>query len=390
MELLTSRNAKATFRILFVTTHYPPNNTGAAVVMKNLIDGLNKDIVGGIATQANSLKDTHEFNNGINIYKIFNNLHLFPKRTWDFATKLLFKIELKKLCKIIERENISDIVGVYPDLIFLEIARQASSRTNTKFYPYLHDTIVEGLSHKRLKKMAKRVQSKVFENNSIIFVMSKGMQDLYQQKYGLKTVPLLHSFSKNESHKTTKTTHISNSIFWGGSIYSINKNAVKRIHKACIRSDMTLSLSAANKMEHISALGFPKDNIEILPFLSRSDYCTMLEGQSALLLAIDWPDESPVHVDELSTIFPTKTIEYLISGRPIIVHCPETYFLANFFREFDCGLLIHERNSENILNKLLDFLDNKELISQKVNNAIKASKQFHITNVVKVFNREIC
>ena len=36
--------------------------------------------------------------------------------------------------------------------------------------------------------------------------------------------------------------------------------------------------------------------------------------------------------DEFRTIFPTKTIEYLISGRPMLAHAPADAFLTQFLQ----------------------------------------------------------
>ena len=57
--------------ILFVTTFYPPNNTGASVVMNNLIKELDHETVYGVVTCANSYRDKDEIiNNKIDIFFI--------------------------------------------------------------------------------------------------------------------------------------------------------------------------------------------------------------------------------------------------------------------------------------------------------------------------------
>ncbi|MDA9325356.1 glycosyltransferase [Flavobacteriales bacterium] len=371
--------------ILFVTTFYPPNNTGASVVMSNLIKELDQDTVYGVATWANSYKDKDETINGKIVHKLFNFQYLFNPRLWFFVRRFTFNTEKKKVIKLIKKEKITVVVGVYPDLDFLEIARSASEVCGVKFYAYLHDTLAEGLSHKRYKNMAKIVQQKVFDTSHKIFVMSEGMKDLYKEKYNVETIPLLHSFSEEEEEKEFNNNNIEKSIFWGGAIYAINKETVKRIHLACADLNYTLTLSAANTYEKLTTLGFENKNIKILPFLSRKDYITILGNQKALLLSIDWPDESTVHKDELGTIFPTKTIEYLISGRPILVHCPEEYFLAKFFKKHKCGIVLTDRNPQVIKEQIEAVFSDEKKLQEMIKNAYKASKQFHISNVKSIF-----
>ena len=110
--------------------------------------------------------------------------------------------------------------------------------------------------------MAKIVQQKIFDTSHKIFVMSEGMKDLYKEKYNVETIPLLHSFSEEVDEKEFNNNNIEKSIFWGGAIYAINKETVKRIHLACTDLDYTLTLSAANTYEKLTNLGFENNNIK--------------------------------------------------------------------------------------------------------------------------------
>jgi glycosyltransferase involved in cell wall biosynthesis len=375
--------------ILFVTTFYPPNNTGASVVMSNLIKELDQDTVYGVVTWANSYKDKDETIHGKIVHKLFNFQYLFNPRLWFFVRRFTFNTEKRKVIKIIKKEKITHVVGVYPDLDFLEVARSTSEVCGVKFYAYLHDTLAEGLSHKRYKNIAKVVQQNIFDTSHKIFVMSEGMKDLYKNKYNVDTIPLLHSFSEDLEEKELNNYAIEKSIFWGGAVYAINKETVMRVHTACKDLDYTLTLSAANTLEKLNNLGFENKNIKILPFLSREDYITTVGNQKALLLSIDWPDESAVHKDELATIFPTKTIEYLISGRPILVHCPEEYFLAKFFKDHKCGIVLTDRDPQKIKEKIEAVFNDEKKLKEMVSNAYKASKQFHISSVKSIFEKNL-
>lgn len=44
--------------------------------------------------------------------------------------------------------------------------------------------------------------------------------------------------------------------------------------------------------------------------------------------------------EEYRTIFPTKTIEYLIYGRHILGHSPPDCFLTRFLQKTQCGLIV--------------------------------------------------
>lgn len=376
-------------KILFVTAHFGNNKTGSAIVMNNLVSELDESIIGGVVTYANSSKDEKSiYENRIMVYKAFHRQFYFPSRLRFLMRPLLINLELKKLIKQIKNESITHVIGVYPDLEFLEFSRRLSIKMGIEFYPYLHDTIKEGRSHKIDKKWAHKIQRKVFKTSKKIFVISEGMKNLYSEKYNLDTIPLVHSFYE-DIKKNSFLPVENNSFFVGGSIYGINKETVRRICQLSKDLGFGFVVSAANTADRLESFDFNLREIKILPFLTRNDYIQTVSQQKFLLLSIDWPDESEVHEDELKTIFPTKTIEYLISGRPIVVHCPDHYFLARFFKKHNCGIVVSSRNMNLMKKQIIEALNDVALLREKVMNAFKVSQEFHITKVKDIFQSEL-
>jgi len=375
-------------KILFFSSYYPPNISGSSTIIYNLVNSLDPKNIFGVVTCAMSLNDKNHSENGINIYKIFNYQYLINSRMTFFSRRLLFSHEKNKIINIIKNQNITHIIGVYPDLDFIQLAMTVAKECKIKFYPYLHDTIVEALNHKIYKPLAKKVQKQIFLNSAKIFVMSDGIKQLYKKKYNIDSIPLLHTYSEEIKQHINKKD-ITNSFFWGGSIYTLNTNSVKRIYQICNEINYTLLLSAATSYQNMRNLGFKMDNIKILPFLERKNFLKKIQNQKALILSIDWPDETSIHKDELSTVFPTKTIEYLLSGRPIIVHCHEDYFLSKFFKKNNCGLVINTRDINLIKNQVIKFLEDKIEQNKMILNALKVVKQFHISKAKSVLNKQL-
>ena len=185
-------------KILFITTHYPPNNTGASTVMHNLISNLDQKTVAGVVTHANNFNNIDEKMDDINIHYIFHEINCVHPSLKYYLRQLFFKRAIKKVQRIIEKYHPTHLVCVYPDLDFIDLGIELSKiNPNIKFIPYLHDTIAEGLSYKRHFKRAKKIQDYLIKNNKNILVMSDGMKDLFKKKYSILTTPILHSFSEN-------------------------------------------------------------------------------------------------------------------------------------------------------------------------------------------------
>ena len=83
-----------------------------------------------------SLNDKNHSENGINIYKIFNYQYLINSRMTFFSRRLLFSHEKNKIINIVKNQNITHIIGVYPDLDFIQLAMTVAEECKIKFYPY--------------------------------------------------------------------------------------------------------------------------------------------------------------------------------------------------------------------------------------------------------------
>jgi hypothetical protein len=92
---------------------------------------------------------------------------------------------------------------------------------------------------------------------------------------------------------------------------------------------------------------------------------------------------------EYRTIFPTKTIPYLISGRPILAHSPKNSFLTEWLRRHDCAELV-ENPDEAALHAAIERLSkDANRREQLVKNALAAAKLFHAPRVVAALKRTI-
>jgi glycosyltransferase involved in cell wall biosynthesis len=84
---------------------------------------------------------------------------------------------------------------------------------------------------------------------------------------------------------------------------------------------------------------------------------------------------------EYQTIFPTKTIEYLICGRPILAHTPPNCFLTRFLQQWDCALIVEEPTVDAVVAAIARLRSDKALRDRLVGNALKAAEQFQAEHV---------
>ena len=368
-------------KVFYVTTAFPPVPAGSSIINRNLLSRFNPASFDVFSTKADIAAKVESFD--INVHRIFKSYY-FSSRLNQVLSKMQVPSATKKLIKFADKEKPAVIVGVFPDYFFLKVARDAAKALDIPFIAYLHDTISESSAGSKISREASLLQEQVFDEASALLVMSEGMRELYKSKYGIDSTALEHTYLEEIPAEIPGGDH-NKEAFWGGDVYAINKNSVKRVAEALRSDGLKLFIASGHDKAYFEAIGLNPDNIDTGFFSKRDEYLETLKKYGILVLALDWPDESHIHRDELATIFPTKTPEYLASGVPILVHCPEDYFLAKFFEKNECGTVVSEKSGPLLKEKINFLLSGDEKIQSQRRNSLKTAKLFDVGRIENKF-----
>lgn len=374
--------------VLVVTIGYPPNPSGTAVLIHNLLswfDPASYTIVTGRSSGNTASVVEHP---EATVVRTFFSVRR-PHRLDGPCRDLQLPWVTARLTRLARKLRPRVIVGVYPDFHLMAATQKAARATRTPWVAYLHDTIAEGLSGTRLESRAIGLHERVLGEASSFLVMSRGMEDLYQRKYQLATRPIVHPYAEPVPTELPERP-ATRRAFWGGEVYQINTQSLGRVCRALEQVDCPIMVTGVNTARTLVQLGTNARNITREFFPLRADYLAALSQQALMVLALDWPDESPVHEDELATIFPTKTPEYLASGRPVLLHCPDHYFLNRYFREKGCGLVVSERSEDALRAACRELLEGtSERVTAMRRAALAAARDFDAARVADDFKAEI-
>jgi len=254
----------------------------------------------------------------------------------------------------LRKQGFKSLVAVHPSMDSLIVGLGLSRMLRIPFYPYLHDTIVEAQEKTRMAPIARWVQKRVFSGARKILVVSEGMKAYYFRTYGVNAVVIPHIYSDEIAVRPSETSE--RTLFWSGGIYGLNDHAVLRVVRAATRLGVVTRITAPGGAALARVEKWKREGLLVEPvyYPKRSDYLAALRRQGAHVLALNAPTESEFGAGELATIFPTKTPDYLASGRPILVYCPEDYELARYFKKYDCGIVVsREEEIEEAIRQVL-------------------------------------
>jgi glycosyltransferase involved in cell wall biosynthesis len=211
--------------------------------------------------------------------------------------------------------------------------------------------------------------------------MSEGMVEYYRQAYpGLSVSALLHTFTEPLPAFVPPPEPAPRlRLAFSGCITDSCLDALSRIIMA-VRDlewvDFTFHTpTSPSVFRGLSPL--PR-HWQFTP-LSRERLLAALRQADVLILPHGFEGSfAPI---EYETIFPTKTIEYLISGRPILAHSPPNCFLTRFLKEHACALLVEEKSVPALKEALLRLRGDGQLRSQLVRAGLKTAEMFQAGRV---------
>lgn len=368
------KRIQAAGHVIFITQVNPYTPVGGVtVVMRNLLSGYDKTsyTIGylgrfnfRVTVKGNEQRDT---------FRLIPNFHPVQllSQIWP---ELKMRFAVRRGVNLVKRKKATSLVGLYPTLASIEVAERVASLTGIPFYPYLHDTIKEGLSSSVFAERAAEVQDRVFKSAKTIITMSEGMTDFYKSYYGIDSIPLEHSYPELISEEPNFERNKNG--FWGGEVYSINNKCFERVQNALNELQTQFTVTSLSKLTIKES-----PNVFQTFYPSRKEYIEAVSEHGILVLSVNWPDECEINEDELSTIFPTKTVEYLAMGGPILVHCPEHYFLSKFFKKYKCGIVVVSRDASTLKNAIQKLQSKDEEVQQMQRNALKAMEVFSLDRI---------
>lgn len=292
-----------------------------------------------------------------------------------------FPVLVWRLDRLAREMGAESVVAVFPDEYYMLAAYLVARRRGLPFLPWFHNTFLENRSGLR-RRLANRLQPRFFSAADRVLVISDGMAEALDEIYPeTQFVPLVHGFDLPPSLpepadfsmrplRLVFTGHLNASCF----------DATARLARVLVdRDDVELHTYSSTSESIFARAGLRGDNVihhGIVP-LDR----LMREIAASHVNILPHGLEGARSDVEFRTIFPTRTIPLLYSGRPILAHSPPDSFLTRFLRERDCALIVDQPDEARIERALERIAHDESCRDRLVRNAWDASRLFDVRRV---------
>jgi hypothetical protein len=371
-------------KVLVVSASVYPDRGAAAIVMEKLASQFSRDemvLVGELGMFEKPENGRGPTSPQCSYIRSRFSLMGRGARFFEPLRRQLLPAIVRRICDVAQRERCNYLLGVYPDELYCHAACQASIELDLPFSSYFHNTYMDNAAID--PRRATEIQAQIFERSEYVFVMSEGMKRFYDEKYGLgKFVPLVHTFEEyppleqegSEFAQSGKTR-----LVLYGNFNESNMDATRRLIHA-VKNDGRYELNLYTSVPRLLLRQRGMDVSAVvyhgsLGHLAFADLFAELRQYDIVVLTHGF---TGAYGDvEYQTIFPTRTIPMLLSGRPILVHSPPGAYLTEFFRENNCAVVVDEPSPAAILSGLKRIELDATLRNNLVTRAMSAAEPFY-------------
>ena len=290
----------------------------------------------------------------------------------------------------VRRYRCGAILAMFPDDCSLLTGYLLHRITGLPLMAYFCDLYMENRRGRGWEaRLARWLQPRVFRDARRLLAVNRGMTEFYLQRYGIEAVTLPTCINQTIPEFTTPPALGSPiRIAYSGNVNETRIDPLRALVRA-VGSDPAYAIHyfTPQTRERLEELGVwsPHASVEFL-----SDEAALVErlrGCDVLYLPLTF-DVKDHSLDALATCFGIKAYEYFLAGRPVLVQCPGSYFLARFFREEGCGVVVEDPSSEAVAAGLRELVQNSTRRTDLVRRGLEAAHAFEGPKVVQVLRHE--
>jgi glycosyltransferase involved in cell wall biosynthesis len=227
----------------------------------------------------------------------------------------------------------------------------------------------EGLLAPLTRRLIDRDLRRLMDKAAVNMAISRYMGEAFQSRYGHPFLAFHNVLDKSSWTVGGRKTWRASTPFrlvYTGRIGKANKAA---LHDVAVIVASLAAAGAAIRLEIYALEGEParpgtwpqSDAVRLLPPVAYADIPALLVGADLLVLPLDFAEKDLAFA---RYSMPTKVSEYLGSGTPVLLYCPEDTAVADYAARAGWGALVGKRDPDALAHAILRLSRDEELRSK--------------------------
>jgi glycosyltransferase involved in cell wall biosynthesis len=360
-------------KVAIISSVLPPTWSGQAILISRLLrDRLPSEYCLISEEQWDTTENEVSPRLRGNYYKLSRKGLLRRGLRFEAVHSLNAEILGRRIARIARRENCSCIVAFTGSFFDLPAGLAASKIMGVPFHAYVCDYYSQQQSDPRARAIAERLEPKLLRNARSVIVLNEFLQDELNRRYGVEPF-VIHNPCDIDSYTASapyQPHENEQRIVYTGAVYHANYDAFRNLIQAIrlLNSDkIRLHLYTAQAPAELANAGI-EGPVVFHDHLPASEVPAIQKQADLLFLPLAFTSPYPKII---KTSAPFKMGEYLAAGRPVLVHAPADSFLASYFREHGCGLVVDELDPAVLASAISQAL-NDEALKQRLATRARA------------------
>lgn len=326
-------------RLLVISRYFPPRIGGSSILMGNLLASFPADRLHLIRGMPGTVLEDPDFK--VDVPETFIEMPpILGRHSWRLSHALYPQV-VAAAYREHRKQPFTAVLGCWPLACDLEFAHGVHTWLRIPLYIYMHD-LWSDLSRSAMgKKLTRVLERRYLRAARKVFCITDDAARYYQQAYGVETHTLWHSVNwRNlpaEGHFVERDPAAPPTVVFCGAVFELmNRDSVIRINDAVQSMDSARMVLCTQNSGSPADLGLRGSRIAMFS-ASRADAFRQLQESDVVCAPLAFESYAPT---EVRTVYPTKMLDYLVCGRPILVHAPADSFLARDARERGWGFVV--------------------------------------------------
>jgi len=294
---------------------------------------------------------------------------------------------VREIQRILVRERCDAVVAFTGFGVDIPTAYLASRRTGTRFYAYLCDDYAARETFWAYRLPTRLAEPWPLKRADGVVVTNEFLQEKLRRRFGVDATLVrnpvdLSAYDLSERAEDSPGRFAR--IVYTGAVYEAHYDCFVNLVQALGRSEAELHLYTAQDAGDLAERGI-RGPVVFHPHEPAGAMPRIQTAADVLFLPLAFDSPYP---ELIRTSSPAKMAEYLASGRPILVHAPADSFVAWYFRQHDCGVVVDRDDPELLADELERLLSDPDLQARLGKNArARAKADFDVAAARAAFAR---
>jgi hypothetical protein len=281
--------------------------------------------------------------------------------------------------RLIREERAELLLGVSDEGPALILTYLLSRISGVPYLLYLFDLYKGNDLKPPWKTIASVFEPLLFKQARRIIVTNERTRDYYQERYPRSVFDVIHNAVDGETYRTARTVYAPKppyTIVFTGRIYWAQERSVRNLLRAVSAMDdpdlKCLIYSPNPPTELVKEYAsHPRIRFDV----ASHALMPAVQGRADILfLPLSWETGSP---QIIATASPGKLTDYLIAGRPILVHAPKDAFISRYAKTHGFAHVVDQEDDALLRAGITRLLSDVEYAKRLIANAIDTFYRYH-------------